>query len=104
MKFTLGILVLLVSTSFGCAPQLKTAKVYLAQGGGYGKAVFIVSPVVSKSCKVSVDTETGPKELDCNSEYIMSCDIDIPEDKPFCQLAREIGVDRESTYPKDRRQ
>ena len=87
------------------------ARVQLAHGGGYGKAVFIVAPEKPKvdrrrreDCYVTVDTVDGPQKVECDSSYVVACDIDIPRDKPFCVLVREVGVDRESAYPKHKRQ
>ncbi len=89
----------------GCGSVLRTASVKLVSGGAYGKAIFVVSPVVTdRDCAIEVDTTQGPVKLDCNSEYIVACDIDIPLDRPFCQLVREIGTERDSAYPKQRRQ
>jgi hypothetical protein len=83
-------------------------EVQLAQGGGYGKAVFIVNPHYDRrrneDCYVSVPTSEGDKKVACKTAYVVGCDIDIPTDKPFCVLVREIGVDRESAYPKHKRQ
>tara|TARA_B100000674_G_scaffold464847_1_gene447207 strand:+ start:163 stop:486 length:324 start_codon:yes stop_codon:yes gene_type:complete len=90
----------------GCFGEIitRTSEVSLIHGGSYGKAVFVVNPIVSdKDCAISVDTQDGSETVDCNTAYLVTCDIDIPTNKPFCQLAREIGVERDSTYPAERR-
>ena len=90
----------------GCFGEIihRTSEVKLIHGGSYGKAVFVVNPIVSdKDCVISVDTAEGPKSVDCDTSYLVTCDIDIPTNQPFCQLAREIGVERDSIYPAERR-
>jgi hypothetical protein len=84
------------------------AEVGLATGGGYGKAVFVVYPSVPVGpdhvCYVTVPTAEGSTRVDCDSQYIIVCDREIPTDRPFCTLVSEIGSDRESAYPKHKRQ
>jgi hypothetical protein len=89
----------------------QTAEVGLAYGGGYGKAVFVVYPQVNPGvmagkdeCYIVVPGADGPRNVDCNSQYIVACDIDVPKDRPFCAIVSEIGSDRESAYPKHKRQ
>ena len=86
----------------------ESAEVGLAYGGGYGKAVFVVYPGVNvgpnQECFVDVPTADGPRKIECNSQYVVVCDRDIPNDRPFCTLVSEIGSDRESAYPKQKRQ
>ncbi len=89
----------------GCFPNMiKTANVRLVQGGAYGKAIFVVRPVdTDQRCQIQVKTSDGRDSVDCNNEYLVACDIDIPLDQPFCQLVRELGVERDSVYPATRR-
>ena len=100
-RVLMGILLLL------CAPAcatMSTGEVNLVRGGAYGKAIFIVKPVVTDQfCAILVDGEDGKDYVDCNTQYLVGCDIDIPQDEPFCRLVREIGSERDSIYPKDRR-
>jgi hypothetical protein len=94
------------------APPAQSAEVGLAYGGGYGKAVFIVYPSVdpgvyagnNTECYIDVPGADGRRKVDCNSQYIVACDIDVPADRPFCAIISEIGSDRESAYPKHKRQ
>lgn len=89
----------------GCSSVKPTAKVHLAHEEDRGKALFLVSPATpNPECTVPVQTPTGAKPLDCNSQYLVACDIDTPLDQPFCELVREVGTDRMSAYPKLRRQ
>ncbi|MCC6625492.1 MAG: hypothetical protein IT385_29910 [Deltaproteobacteria bacterium] len=88
------------------------AEVGLAYGGGYGKAIFVVYPVIDPGvyggsgteCYLDVPTVEGQKRVDCNTQYVVACDRDIPADRPFCTIVSEIGTDRESAYPKHKRQ
>ena len=75
-----------------------------SEGGAYGKAIFVVRPVdTDQRCQIQVKTSDGRDSVDCNTEYLVACDIDIPLDQPFCQLVRELGVERDSVYPATRR-
>jgi len=92
-------------------PQ-QAAEVGLAYGGGYGKAIFVVYPSVqpgvyggaNTECYLDVPTTDGNKRIDCNTQYVVACDRDIAADRPFCTIVSEIGPDRESAYPKHKRQ
>lgn len=89
----------------GCASVKPTAQVHMAHEEARGKAIFLISPATSEpECSVPIDTSMGVKRLDCNSQYLMACDADAPADQPFCELVREVGQDRLSAYPQDRRQ
>lgn len=85
------------------AAKTQSSNVYLVKGGAYGKGLFIVQPLIDDP-KCKVDVNGGEAELDCNSEYVISCDITLPNTRPFCSLVSEIGVDRQSAYPREKRQ
>jgi hypothetical protein len=87
---------------FGKPVPQRTTSVYMASGGSYGKAVLVVSPFVKdEDCHVEVKVkETGATTpISCTSDYVVACDVDIPETQPFCTLVREIGTGRRSAYP-----
>ncbi len=85
----------------GCTPPA-SASVYIVESASYGKGLFVVAPFAA--CNMAVKGPKGePVDLDCSSQYIIRCDNDIPKDKPFCELVREIGIDRESVYPASKR-
>ncbi len=104
--FPLLCLVGICTTACGlfATQTIQTGHVYMAEGGTFGKAVFIVSPVnTDPDCQIEVDSQDGKRLLDCNSEYVIGCDVSIPGTQPFCQLVTEIGPERDSSYPKTRR-
>jgi len=99
------ILLLGVALSSACGGSVRTGEVHMVNGGSYGKGLFVVSPAVEDgTCAISVKAANGTKKIDCNTQYLVTCDVDIPKDKPFCQLVSEIGTEHESVYPKARRQ
>ncbi len=102
----LALLVAVMSASMsGCATtSAAAATVYLVESGAYGKGIFMVAPAADKSCSVQVKgNKPEPTDLDCSSQYVIGCDIDVASSQPFCQLVREIGTDRESAYPQSKR-
>lgn len=97
---TFRVPILLGALLLGSAGCSKAANVYLVQGGGYGKGVFIVAPFANDLCNVEL---SEGRDLHCSTQYVFACDIDLPMSQPFCQLVREIGSDRISHYPDARR-
>lgn len=86
---------------FACANNnvaKKRAEVYLVDEGGVGEGLFLVSPHVYSDtgrCTVVVNN----REVDCNTSYLVACDLDRSKKKNFCTLVKEIGSDRRSAYP-----
>ena len=103
--FTLMSLLAIMLASQNCSgPAQRPARVTMVEGGGYGQAIFIVEPSVgSDECSIAVERGEPKGRLGCNSEYLIACDISIPDRKPFCRPVSEIGVQLESTYPKELR-
>lgn len=87
----------------GCVAELATlSSVKMVENGVYGKAVFIVSPrSIRSDCLVKVNAANGQKDLDCNSDYLIACDVERPTGTPFCALLTEVGANRSSAYPRE---
>jgi hypothetical protein len=62
------------------------------------KRVLVVRPpAIAATCTMQVQGRTP--SLDCQAEYVVTCNANLPTKKPLCSLAVEQVVSRESVYP-----
>ena len=67
-----------------------------------GRGLFVVRPhVYAAECEVAVAGAARP--IACDTEYLIACDDSADPGAPFCKLVSEIGSDRISTYPQEKR-
>jgi len=94
---------LMVITPAGCGgigSMLGTAKpapVTAARLEPGGRGLFVVRPPAGATgCTIGV---AHSPEIECDSQYLVTCDATAPENEPFCHVTEETSPARESIYP-----
>lgn len=98
----LGALLMLTVTQAGCGglgaltgPAKSPVTAARIDPGGHG--LFVIRPPSGPDgCNIAVQ---GSAPLECDNEYLVSCDATLPDNEPFCRVTPELGPVRESIYP-----
>jgi len=62
-----------------------------------GRGLFVVRPPAgSPTCTIAV---AHSPQIECDNQYLVTCDATAPESEPFCHVTEEASPVRESIYP-----